>query len=191
MLFPIELHILKRPFDNINILLVAVQARDEKRRELGREESEKENEWEEKREITRPSPYPIRLLFCAPSPWFDRLELHAGSLSQSTFIMLQSGPHPTPSMQCRAAVWTTFRKLQTLQLLNGGWREYWLFCSPWGQCLNNFVSMHNRRFMSQATGGERGILREARDEVRRILAIPTLVSRFAQNAAFDCTLVFC
>ena len=44
MLFPIELHILKRPFDKINILLVAVQARDEKRRELGREESEKENE---------------------------------------------------------------------------------------------------------------------------------------------------
>ena len=37
----------------------------------------------------------------------------------------------------------------------------------------------------------RGILREARDEMRRILAIPTLVSRFAQNAAFDCTLVFC
>ena len=189
MLFPIELHILKRPFDNINILLVAVQARDEKRRELGREESEKENEWEEK--ITRPSPYPIRLLFCAPSPWFDRLELHAGSLSQSTFIMLQSGPHPTPTMQCRAAVWTTIRKLQTLQLLNGGWRDYGLFCSPWGQCLSNFVSLHNRRFMSQATGGERGILREARDEVRRILAIPTLVSRFAQNAAFDCTLVFC
>ena len=54
-----------------------------------------------------------------------------------------------------------------------------------------FVSLHNRRFMSQATGGERGILREARDGLRRILAIPTLVSRFAQNAAFDCTLVFC
>ena len=44
MLFPIELHILKRAFDNMNILLVAVQARDEKRRELRREESEKENE---------------------------------------------------------------------------------------------------------------------------------------------------
>ena len=191
MLFPIELHILKRPFDNINILLVAVQARDEKQRELRREESEKENEWEEKREITRPSPYPIRLLFFAPPPRFERLELHAGSLSQSTFIMLQSGPHPTPAMECRAAFWTTFGKLQTLQLLNGGWREYGLFCSPWGQCLNNFVSLHNRRFMSQATGGERGILREARDEVRRILAIPTLVSRFAQNTAFNCTLVFC
>ena len=44
MLFPIELHILKRAFDNMNILLVAVQARDEKQRELRREESEKENE---------------------------------------------------------------------------------------------------------------------------------------------------
>ena len=96
MLFPIELHILKRAFDNMNILLVAVQARDEKQRELRREESEKENEWEEKREITRPSLYPICLLFCSPPSWFERLELHAGSLSQSTFIMLQSGPHPTP-----------------------------------------------------------------------------------------------
>ena len=92
MLFPIELHILKRAFDNMNILLVAVQARDEKQRELGREESEKENEWEEKREITRPSPYPTRLLFFAPSPWFDRLELHAGSLSQSNFNSLGTVP---------------------------------------------------------------------------------------------------
>ena len=188
MLFPIELHILKRAFDNMNILLVAVQARDEKQRKLSREESEKENEWEEEREITRPSLYPIRLLFFAPLPWFERLELHAGSLSQSTFIMLQSGPHPTSSMQCRAAVWTTFRKLQTLQLLNGGWREYGLFCSPSGRCLNNSACITGALWAKQ---GERGILREAPDEARRILAIPTLVSRFAQNAAFDCTLVFC
>ena len=30
------------------------------------------------------------------------------------------------------------------------WMEDALFCSPWGQCFNNFVSLHNRRFMNQA-----------------------------------------
>ena len=148
----------------------------------------KTNERKRERELALPS---------TPFAFFFLRLLHDLNAWNYTQAPLANPPSsccdraPTSSMQCPAAVWTTFRKLQTLQLLNGGWREYGLFCSPWGQCLNNFVSPHNRRFMSQATGGERGILREAQDEVRRILAIPTLVSRFAQNAAFDCTLVFC